>query len=59
MPSFLDNLIAIICVALIIYLHKHPEKNPIDEGNPIVYAILLIIAVAVKLGSFAGRVGGS
>lgn len=49
MEFFIDWVVPVICVGLAIYFYK----NPVDDNNPIIYAILLIICLALKMSNFA------
>lgn len=49
MQFFFDWILPIICLVLAYYFYK----NPIDDGSPVIYILLLIIGLALKFGNFA------
>ena len=49
MEFFTDWGVTIICIGLAFYFYNNQE----NDTNPIIYAILLIICLALKLGNYA------
>ncbi|MCG7412070.1 hypothetical protein MHK07_06095 [Moraxella nonliquefaciens] len=49
MAFFTAWIVPIICLGLAYYFYH----NPVDDKNPLIYALLLVICLGLKLANFA------
>jgi len=49
MAFFTTWIVPVICLGLAYYFYH----NPVDDKNPLIYALLLVICLGLKLANFA------